>query len=212
MVRERIQVDARRAIDPEVALLIRQLRAGEPEAWSVFMERYRRLMWSAIHRCNSRYGAGWDETAMEDMFEESLLKLLRENGKALASWRGRCKLETWIYRIVRNVCIDYLRKESRRSGDTELREDLSHEPASGGEVARLGERTADLRLSLEQAMACALEPRESLAVELIYFEGLTYREVAERFGMTVGAMSGFVYRALAKLKESGHVERGWGGR
>jgi RNA polymerase sigma factor (sigma-70 family) len=63
--------------------------------------------------------------------------------------------------------------------------------------------SADLRISLEQAIERALSPREAVVVRLIYFEGLTYREVAERFGMSVGAMSGFVYRALAKLRRDG---------
>ena len=51
--------------------------------------------------------------------------------------------------------------------------------------------------------------REALAVKLIYFEGFTYREVAERMGLSVGAMSGLVYRALAKLREDGGVARHW---
>ncbi|MFH1502926.1 MAG: sigma-70 family RNA polymerase sigma factor [Candidatus Eisenbacteria bacterium] len=199
-------------IAPRDAVLIERLRAGESKAWQEFIERYRRLMWSAIHRSNARYAAGWDESAMEDLFEESLLKLLRANGKALRSWKGRCKLETWIYRIVRNVCIDYLRRESRRSGPAAFEE----ERADGGREGELSgsaeASTADLRLSLEQAMESALDAREAVMVRLIYFEGFTYREVAERFGMTVGAMSGFVYRALAKLRESGRLERDWGGR
>jgi RNA polymerase sigma-70 factor (ECF subfamily) len=199
-------------IAPEDALLIERLRTGESEAWQEFIERYRRLMWSAIQRANTRYGAGWDDSAMDDLFEESLLKLLRSDGKALASWKGRCKLGTWIYRIVRNVCIDHLRKESRRSSSTELNEELSETNGGTGRPERQGPDGMDLRLSLEQTMKAVLEPRESLMVKLIYLEGLTYREVAERFEMTVGAMSGFVYRALAKLRESGRLERDWGGR
>jgi RNA polymerase sigma-70 factor (ECF subfamily) len=199
-------------IAPEDAVLIDRLRRGESDAWREFIERYRRLIWSAIHRSNARYSAGWDESAMEDLFEESLLKLLRANGKALKSWQGRCRLETWIYRIVRNVCIDYLRKESRRGAAAELNEEVAEADDAISHSHRDGVGATDLRLSLEQAMKSSLEPREVMAVRLIYFEGLTYREVADRLGMTVGAMSGYVYRALAKLRESGQLSRDWGGR
>ncbi len=203
-------MDAHRRIDPDDALMIERLRAGEPEAWSDFIARYRRLMWSAIHRSNVRYSAGWDESAMEDLYEESLYKLLRRDGKALASWQGRCSLETWIYRIVRNVCIDHLRRESRRPTAAEFEEERAAVPADGGPTSR-EDSDGDLRLSLEQAMSSALDARETLAVKLIYFEGFTYREVAERFDMSVGAISGYVYRALAKLRDSGQLDREWGG-
>jgi len=177
--------------------MIERLARGDSAAWTEFIERYRRLIYGAIHRANERFGAGWDESALEEVFEEVLWKLLRRRGKALASWKGDCKLETWIYRIVRNVCIDRLRTAGRRGETAELPDGHAESAAPSGAGA------TDLRISLEQAIERALSPREAMAVRLIYFEGLTYREVAERFGMSVGAMSGFVFRALGKLRRDG---------
>jgi RNA polymerase sigma-70 factor (ECF subfamily) len=190
-------VAVRGKVDAEVARMIERLARGDPDAWTEFIERYRRLIFGAIHRVNERFGAGWDETAMEEVFEEVLWKLLRRQGRALASWKGDCKLETWIYRIVRNACIDRLRSAARRG-------ESAGPPEGGAEAgAASGAAAADLRISLEQAIERALSPREAVAIRLIYFEGLTYREVAERFGVSVGAMSGFVFRALKKLKRDG---------
>ena len=194
--------------DPEVKRMIDRLCSGDSDAWSEFIERYRRLIYSAIHRMNGRYGAEWDETALDELFEEAVYKLLRRNGRALRSWKGKCKLETWIYRIVRNVCIDRMRKEGRRGEVGELEEGSRGLAGRGGEGESDGENR-DLRISLEQAISHALTTREALAVNLIYFEGFTYREVAERLGLTVGAMSGLVYRALAKLRADGGVARHW---
>ena len=188
---------ARGKVDAEVARMIERLARGDSSAWVEFIERYRRLIYGAVHRANGRFGAGWDETAMEEIFEEVLWKLLRRRGKALASWKGDCKFETWIYRIVRNACIDRLRATGRRGETDELPEERV-EPRTAGEGA-----SSDLRISLEQAIDRALSPREAVVVRLIYFEGLTYREVAERYGVSVGAMSGFVFRALAKLRRDG---------
>jgi len=157
---------------------------------------------------NGRYGAEWDETVLDELFEEAMYKLLRQNGRALRSWKGQCKLETWIYRIVRNVCIDRLRKEGRRGEVPEL-EDGSTGGTGPGDAAASSRENRDLRISLEQAIERALTTREALAVNLIYFEGFTYREVGERLGLTVGAMSGLVYRALAKLRAVGGVARYW---
>jgi RNA polymerase sigma-70 factor (ECF subfamily) len=188
------------AHDPETARLVERLTSGDNEAWEAFVGRYRRLIFSAIHRVNERYGAAWDESDMEELFEEAVFKLLRRNGRALRTWRGQCKLETWIYRIVRNVCVDALRKRARRPDGEELGDEPRITARSPDEA-----RTADLRMSLEQAIERSLSPKEALAVRLIYFDGFTYREVADRLGTTVGAMSGLVYRALAKLKDEGGI-------
>ena len=118
--RKRTGLTARDDTDPRVKRMIDRLCSGDSDAWSEFIERYRRLIYSAIHRANGRYGAEWDETALDELFEEAVYKLLRQNGRALRSWKGKCKLETWIYRIVRNVCIDRLRKEGRRGEVPEL--------------------------------------------------------------------------------------------
>ncbi len=194
--------------DKESMELIARLKAGDPEAWKEFVERYRRLLYSAINRVNGRYGAGWDEAVMEDLFADVLFKLLRRDAAALTSWQGRCRLETWIYRIARNVCIDELRKTARRGEVQESDDDRRAQAADrdGGSSPR---DRMDLRLSLEQAIDQVLTAREALAVHLIYFEGYTYREVGERLAMTVGAVSGMVYRALEKMREHGGVAEHW---
>lgn len=204
--RKRTGLTARDDTDPGINGMIDRLCSGDSGAWSEFIERYRRLIYSAIHRVNGRYGAEWDETVLDELFEEAMYKLLRQNGRALRSWKGQCKLETWIYRIVRNVCIDRLRKEGRRGEVPEL-EDGAKGGAGPVDRPRSGRENRDLRISLEQAIDRALTTREALAVNLIYFEGFTYREVGERLGLTVGAMSGLVYRALAKLRAVGGVAR-----
>ncbi len=206
--RKRTGLTARDDTDPRIKRMIARLCSGDSDAWSEFIERYRRLIYSAIHRVNGRYGGEWDETALDELFEEALYKLLRNNGRALKSWKGQCKLETWIYRIVRNVCIDRMRKEGRRGEVAELVEDRSA-AAGAGDGAASRRENRDLRISLEQAIDRVLTTREALAVKLIYFEGFTYREIAERLGLTVGAVSGLVYRALAKLRTEGGVARYW---
>ena len=206
--RKRSALTARDGSDPRVTGMIDRLASGDSDAWSEFIGRYRRLMYSAIHRANGRFAAEWDETTLDELFEEAVYKLLRDNGRALRSWKGECKLETWIYRIVRNVCIDRLRKEGRR-GEVPEPEDGGQLPPGAARASSPRSAGGDLRISLEQAIDRALTDREALAVKLIYFEGFTYREVADRLGTTVGAMSGMVYRALAKLRVEGGVTRHW---
>ncbi len=186
--------------------LVGRLVRGDETAWESFVTQYRRLIFSAIHRVNERYGAGWDEIQMEELFSDALYKLLRHDARSLTAWEGRCRLETWIYRIVRNVCIDRLRRVTRRGEVHEVDEERP-DPArqESGEKGR--DEVIDLRLTLEQAIDEVLDPREALAVRLIYFEGHTYRDVAEAIDMSVGAVSGMVYRALSKIRAVDGIAR-----
>ena len=81
------------------------------------------------------------------------------------------------------------------------------DPARQENGAKGRDEIIDLRLTLEQAIEEVLDPREALAVRLIYFEGHTYRDVGDAIGMSVGAVSGMVYRALSKLREVGGIAR-----
>lgn len=202
----------RERADVDIADMIERLCLGDADAWTLFVSRYRRLIYSAIHRANTRFSAEWDETAMDELFEDVLFKLLRRDGKALASWKGRCSLETWIYRIVRNVCIDRLRRDGRRAEVAGHDEAAAERSADLARCESAGVGLRDLSISLEQAIENCLSTREALAVRLIYLEGFTYREVAGRLGMTLGAVSGLVYRALEKLRRDGGVARHWKGR
>ena len=186
--------------------LVDRLVDGDEAAWEEFVTRYRRLIFSAIHRVNERYGVGWDEVQMEELFSDALFKLLRHDARSLARWEGRCRLETWIYRIVRNVCIDRLRRITRRREVHDVDEERP-DPARQENGAKGRDEIIDLRLTLEQAIEEVLDPREALAVRLIYFEGHTYRDVGDAIGMSVGAVSGMVYRALSKLREVGGIAR-----
>ena len=102
-------------------------------------------------------------------------------------------------------------KRTRRRESDELPEEGESRAAARTLGGAGTPENRDLRISLEQAMQRSLSPKEALVVRLIYFEGFTYREVAERMDMSVGAMSGLVFRALAKLRTDGGVSRAWEG-
>ncbi len=181
--------------------LVDRLVDGDEAAWEEFVTRYRRLIFSAIHRVNERYGVGWDEVQMEELFSDALFKLLRHDARSLARWEGRCRLETWIYRIVRNVCIDRLRRITRRREVHDVDEERP-DPARQENGAKGRDEIIDLRLTLEQAIEEVLDPREALAVRLIYFEGHTYRDVGDAIGMSVGIL---VTNSIVVIEANGRM-------
>jgi len=111
---------------------------------------------------------------------------------------ARGSLRSWIVTIVRNRAIDRLRgnRPSIEIGEADERSLLKSgpNPTWDGAVARLG--AAQLRAALAE-----LPDAQREAIELAYFAGRTYREIATLTGVPLGTATGRLRLALARLRE-----------
>lgn len=125
----------------------------------------------------------------EDALQDAYVSAYR--GLVDGRYDGRSKLETWLYRVVTNTCIDQLRKRKPRADESE------HEARFDGLV------TAEARVALRELdeMLGRLSPHERAAIVLVHVEGLTVREAAETLGATEGAMEQRLLRARASLRK-----------
>lgn len=124
----------------------------------------------------------------EDVLQEAYANAFR----ALSEGRydGRAKLETWLYRIVTNACVDHLRKRRERPAET------AKEPRFDGLVR------AEARVALREldVVLAGLAPLDRAALVLVSVEGLSAREAAEALGTTEGAIEQRLVRARAELR------------
>ena len=101
--------------------------------------------------------------------------------------------------VVRNRAIDRVR--ARRTtvdvDDADERSLLRTGPNPTSDEALGRAAAVDLRAALAE-----LPVEQRRAVELAYFEGYTYREVAELTGVPAGTANGRLRLALAKLRDS----------
>jgi RNA polymerase sigma factor (sigma-70 family) len=111
---------------------------------------------------------------------------------------ARGSLRSWIVTIVRNRAIDRLRgnRPSIEIGEADERSLLKSgpNPTWDGAVARLG--AEQLRAALAE-----LPEAQREAIELAYFGGRTYREIATLTGVPLGTATGRLRLALARLRE-----------
>lgn len=120
------------------------------------------------------------ESMALDAVDETVYRGFLSYGKL----RQPAYFETWMTRILMNVCNDCLRRRKR-----ECAAELPEEAAAGAFDA-LPLRDAVTRL-----------PRELRAVIVLrYFEGLTLEETAESLGLPRGTVSTRQRRALALLR------------
>jgi RNA polymerase sigma-70 factor (ECF subfamily) len=130
-----------------------------------------------------------DSSVADDLVQESFLRVLKYR-KAFA---GQAAFTTWLYRLVRNVCIDHLNAESRSRARVELM-------ASEYDTERDDLEETDPRLEALRKALYELAPEKREVLVLSKYEGLSYAEIAEACESTVGAIKVRAHRAMRELR------------
>jgi RNA polymerase sigma factor (sigma-70 family) len=177
------------AADPTDHALVSGVRAGDPRAFEIIHERYRRPL--------ERYAArmlGGHRSVAEDVVQESLWRA----HQALVADDRPIALRPWLYRIVRNRSLDKLRSEpSPRSVD-----DLSAVagPDDPHAVAVLHERLNEVIADI-----ASLPERQREALVGHVLDGDPYTTVAAQMDLSVTASKALVRRARHSLLRAGRA-------
>jgi len=172
------------------AELIRQMVAGDREAFARFYDRYAPLVFPLIQRILRERADASD--VLQEVFWEA--------------WQGaagydpaRGSPEAWLVTRARTRAIDRIRAMRRRSETfvAPLPDALAAAPADpGGDVA---ERMEDRR-TVQHALA-QLPSAQREVIELAYYAGLTQTEIAERLKQPLGTVKTRIRLALERLRE-----------
>jgi RNA polymerase sigma-70 factor (ECF subfamily) len=157
-------------------------------------------------------GKGLQHDAAEDLSQEVFYRVLRSE-KPLV---GEDYTRNLVFCIAQNLLIDYFRKNNGPVQERTATEDdvaatdnlaLSCD-ASPEDVFISGETSEDV-----QKVLSGLPPRHAQAIMLRELEGLSYREMAERLGLSEKAAESLLHRARVQLKsglaEAGEQRGGW---
>jgi len=128
----------------------------------------------------------------EDAVQEAILRAYRAYG----SFRGESSFATWVYTILTRVAADFRRGHRPAEALDEARHVL---PARTAPPDALAESDDESRALLEHLRA--LPHRQKEIVTLFYLDSLSYREVAEALGISVGTVKSALSCARAALRE-----------
>jgi len=131
-----------------------------------------------------------DAADADDLCQVALERAL----KARDRFEPGTRLDSWMYRIMRNCWIDEVRANKRR-GET-----FAPEEAGIG-VGDEGDRAIEAHvemMSVERAMA-ALPDEQREAIALVLVEGLAYREAAEILDVPMGTLTSRLVRGRQAL-------------
>jgi RNA polymerase sigma-70 factor (ECF subfamily) len=177
---------------PSDEQLLARFAWGEREALDTLFQRYRLAAYRVAYRLLSNEADALD--AVQDGFVKALTHL--------PGFEGRSTFKTWLLRVVSNAALDLGRQRARKeglsldglaSGD---REQL--EPANCPDPAAGLER-GDLRRLLGRALAELSEAQRQTFV-LHAEAGLSYREVAQALGISIGTVMSRLFYARQKLR------------
>jgi RNA polymerase sigma factor (sigma-70 family) len=176
-------------LDPDLELA-RRMRDGDRAAVGELYDHYAGIALAVAVRILG------DRDAAEDAVHDGFVNVWQKIDRYDAA---RGPLRAWLLAIVRNGAIDRVRRtrpyEDVNAADARSVLRTTPNPTWEAVVEALDQ--AALRQALE---ALPAEQRE--AVELAYFGGYTYRQVAAIVGVPVGTAAGRLRLALARLRAS----------
>ncbi|MES2708849.1 MAG: sigma-70 family RNA polymerase sigma factor [Verrucomicrobiota bacterium] len=175
--------------------LVARCQAGQSQAFETLVVRYRGRVYAMIVNMTGNDADAWD------LSQEVFLKAWR----ALPKFEARSQFFTWLYRITHNVTYDWLRKRKIGNG-MEFDDAMGQTPAAGAVTVPHHEPEPDTRLRNKEIGGRIAEALKELSPEhrsvmlLKEVEGLSYQEIAETVGCTLGTVMSRLFYARKRLQ------------
>jgi RNA polymerase sigma factor (sigma-70 family) len=162
-----------------------RLAAGDEYALGEVYNLHSALVYGVAKRVTADAEAAWDVT------QEVFVGLWE---RPLAFDPGRGSLRTWLVTLAHRRAVDWVRKENRHRRPPPVTERES-DPGPGVEENVLA---GELARSVRRAMDGLPDPLRH-TIELAYYRGLTYREVAAALSIPEGTAKSRIRNALVRL-------------
>lgn len=175
------------------AAIVRKVLGGDANAFETLVLEYEKNVYNIALRMT-----GNSEDAA-DMTQEAFIKAYN----SLKSFRGDSKFSVWLYRIVSNVCLDFLRSKNRRPTVSLSVEDDDGEDAQldVADESQSPELLLDRKLTRDSVRRGldSLPPDYRQILLLREIQGLSYDEIAQALSLEVGTVKSRIFRARKRL-------------
>lgn len=186
----------RAATSAEDAALVARCQEGETAAFDELVTKYRGKMYAMVFNMVRREQDAWD------LAQDGFIKAWKSIGR----FRGQSAFYTWLYRIMMNVTIDWMRKR-QIEGTTEFDESValdSVDPAASTAPRAeslphesMGHREIGTRID---AAIQKLSPEHRAVIVMKEIDGLQYHEIAEAMECSIGTVMSRLFYARKKLQ------------
>ncbi len=186
----------------EEASVIAELKAGSESAYAWLIEQYHQQIYSLVYRILN------DPADAADTTQEVFIKVFR----GMHHFNGSASLKTWMYRIAiheasnqrrwwfrhksRDTSIEPAESDTAENTNHGLKDTLIDKADSPFEIAR----SRELQSRVEEELRHVQEPYRT-AVVLRDIEELSYEEIADITGATLGTVKSRLMRGREALKK-----------
>ncbi len=179
--------------------LVKQCQAGQTEAFDELVSRYRTRVFAMIYNMVHNEQDAWD------LAQESFVKAW----KSIKRFRRHSSFYTWVYRIVMNVTIDWLRKKQIKGAGSEFDDSIQLkeiDPASrtvpkAEPLPHERMERNEIRAKIDNAIG-QLSPEHRAVILMKEIEDMQYHEIAETLGCSIGTVMSRLFYARKKLQNS----------
>jgi len=170
--------------------IISKVLAGDHQAFEGLVNRYQNYVFTLTLRIiKSREDA---EEIAQDVFIKAY--------KYLADFRGTAKFSTWLYTIVNNTCISFLRKKKHEihSLDNDKVFEAVESRDSGMQANQVEQKS---KIKMVNEAISMLGHDDAAVITLFYQAEQTLDEIARVLGLEVNTVKVRLHRARTRLKE-----------
>lgn len=170
--------------------IISKVLSGDHQAYASLVNRYQNYVFTlTLRMIKSREDA---EEVAQDVFIKAY--------KYLADFKGASKFTTWLYTIVNNTCISFLRKKKLDiySLDNEKVFEIADSQDSGMRANMIEQKS---KLAMVNDAIGLLNPDDAQVITLFYKAEQSLEETAQILGIEVNAAKVRLHRARTRLKE-----------
>ena len=176
-------------VDTDRKLALRA-KGGELRAFEILVERYKR------HAYFIAYGFVGEREAALDLSQEAFARAY----KAIGRFNPEFRFFTWFYKILSNLCINYLQKRKLRREHEVRLEELPFEVATSKADPALEYERKELNRKVWEAIQ-NLPPDFREIIILRHFRDFSYRELAEILEIPIGSVMSRLHYARMRLKQ-----------
>ncbi|MCA1594921.1 MAG: RNA polymerase sigma factor [Chloroflexi bacterium] len=177
-------------VDADTAI-IQECLAGNTDAFSVLVSRYRNGIYRFIH-----HSIG-NETDAQDLAQETFVRAFAN----LKRFRTGAPFEPWIYTIAANLCRSHLRRSKWKTSSLDMDNALEELPAPADyDPAFVFHQQGERRRLLEAVWSLPADQR--MVVVLRHLKEYSYREIAAILQLPVSTVEHRLRSARKTLREN----------
>lgn len=173
--------------------LVERAKAKDEEAFACLVRRHQDRAFAVAYRLVRQR-----EDAL-DIAQEAFVRAYQ----SLGGFKGEARFSTWLHRIVVNLALDHLRRQSQHGAaeyqDARGLEDAAHRVVAPSPDPQQAVEATEMRHLIQEGLA-GLPVEQRTALVLREIEGLSYKEIARAMRCSIGTVMSRLHYARRKMQ------------